>query len=272
MVCWYDSLTGMRMEPDIAAAIASTLGAGRIDRRRLYEEVAGRIEGLIVSGRLRPGDMLPSERSLMNLFGVGRTSIREALFSLQRQGIVAAQTGGRPVVSAPTADGIVSELSGAVRYFLATERGTREFQHARRLFEPGLARDAARAATTGDVARLRAALAANEAALGDTARFVATDVAFHYAIVEITQSELLVALHRAVLGWLREQRTSSIAPRGSSQAAYRAHRRIFAAIAARDPDRAEDAMRGHLEEVERFYWKARRPDPATRRNRTEEKP
>jgi GntR family transcriptional regulator, sialic acid-inducible nan operon repressor len=249
----------MRVEPDIAAEIAATLDGRRIDRRRLYEEVAGRIEALIASGRLRPGDKLPSERELTGLFGVGRTSIREALFSLQRKGIVAAQAGGRPVVSVPKADVIVSELSGAVRYFLASERGTREFQHARRLFEPALARDAARAATKADVARLAAALAANEAALGDATRFVETDVAFHYAIVEITRSELLVALHRAVLGWLREQRTSSIAPRGSSQAAYRAHRRIFEAIAARDPDRAEGAMRAHLEEVEKFYCKARGP-------------
>jgi len=250
-------------DSDIAAEIASSLGGRPIDRRRLYEEVAERIEQLIVAGRLRPGDKLPSERDLMSVFGVGRTAIREALFALQRKGIVAAQSGGRPVVIEPKADVIVSELSGAVRLYLAAGDGTREFQRARRLFEPAIARHAARAATDADIIQLRNALAANEAALGDLERFVDTDVAFHFAIVELTRSRLLVAMHRAVFEWLREQRSSSGEPRGSVQAAFRAHRRIFDAIAARDPDAAETAMTDHLVEVEEFYWRAIGTKPVT---------
>ncbi|MEP7275938.1 MAG: FCD domain-containing protein, partial [Betaproteobacteria bacterium] len=72
-----------------------------------------------------------------------------------------------------------------------------------------------------------------------------------------THNHLLIALHRAVLDWLREQRVSSIEPAGSSKAAQRAHRRVFDAIRSGDPDRAERAMVDHLDEVERYYWKAR---------------
>ncbi|MCM0018362.1 MAG: FCD domain-containing protein [Tagaea sp.] len=242
---------------EVAAEIASSLEGHPIDRRRLFEEVAERIEGLIVSGRLRPGDKLPSERDLMNLFGIGRTSIREALFALQRKGIVAAQSGGRPVVIEPKAEVIVSELSGAVRLYLAAGDGTREFQRARRLFEPAVARNAARIATDADIVRLRAALDANKAALGDPKRFVDTDIDFHYAVVQLTRSRLLIAMHQAVFEWLREQRTSSIEPGGSSDAAYRAHERVFEAIEARDPDAAESAMLAHLDEVENYYWRSR---------------
>jgi DNA-binding FadR family transcriptional regulator len=207
--------------------------------------------------------MLPSERDLMSLFGVGRTSIREALFALQRKGIVTAQPGARPVVSEPRAADLVAELSGTVRLFLATETGTREFQLARRFFEPAVARFAARHATADDCGRILRALEAGDPS-GAPERFVDADVDFHFAIVQATHSELLIALHRAVLDWLREQRISSIEPPGSSRAAQRAHRKVYDAIVSRDPDGAERAMLAHLDEVERYYWQARTPAAAAR--------
>jgi DNA-binding FadR family transcriptional regulator len=231
---------------------------GVVERRRLSDQITARLERAIVSGRVKPGETLPSERDLMELFGVGRTSIREALFALQRKGMLSAQPGGRPIVSAPRADALVAELSGAVRLFLSTEPGMREFQLARRFFEPAIARHAAQHATQADCRRIAEALAAGDPA-GDPERFVAADVDFHFAIVQATHSQLLIALHRAVLDWLREQRISSIRPAGSARAAQRAHRRVFDAIAAHDADAAERHMLAHLDEVERYYWQARAP-------------
>jgi DNA-binding FadR family transcriptional regulator len=242
----------------VAGAIASGVAAEPIGRQRLSERVTAQLEQLILSGKLRTGETLPSERQLMQLFGVGRTSIREALFALQRRGVVTAQPGLRPVVSSPRAEAIVAELSGTVRLFVATEPGLREFQAARRFFEPAVARFAARNATPQDVARLAAALQDCEDALPQPQRFVAADVAFHFAIVQATHNTLLIALHRAVLDWLRDQRTVSIEPGGSAKAAHLAHRRVYAAIAAQDADAAESAMLEHLEEVERYYWQASR--------------
>jgi DNA-binding FadR family transcriptional regulator len=233
-------------------------------RRRLSDQVSAELEQLIVSGRLKTGETLPSERELMGLFGVGRASIREALFALQRKGVVSAQPGLRPVVSNPRAETLVAELSGTVRLYLATEPGMREFQRARRFFEPAIARFAAQEATADDHARMARALAACDEALPRPERFVDADVDFHFAIVQATHSELLIALHRAVLEWLREQRISSIEPAGSAKAAQRAHRRVLEAILARDADRAERAMIAHLTEVETYYWKAR---SATKRDR-----
>jgi GntR family transcriptional regulator, sialic acid-inducible nan operon repressor len=245
-------------------AIASGLASRSLTRRRLSDEVTAELERLIVSHQLKAGDTLPSERALMGVFGVGRTSIREALFALQRKGLVAAQPGLRPIVSAPRAESLVSDLSGTVRLFLATEPGMREFQRARRFFEPAIARFAASHATPDDHRRMTLALKACEAALGEPERFVDADVDFHFAIVQATHSELLIALHRAVLDWLREQRISSIEPQGSAQAAHRAHRRILEAIVAGDADGAERGMLAHLDEVETYYWKARRAAPRAR--------
>ena len=254
-------------------AIASELAPRLLLRRRLSDQVTAELEQLIVSGRLKAGETLPSERELMSLFGVGRTSIREALFALQRKGVVNAQPGQRPVVCAPSAETLVADLSGTVRLFLASEPGMREFQLARRFFEPAIARFAAMHAQPDDHARMRRALAACDEALGEPERFVDADVDFHFALVQATHSQLLIALHRAVLDWLREQRISSIEPAGSSQAAQRAHRRVLEAIVARDADRAEREMLAHLEEVENYYWKARRAvAPASARSKTRTSP
>ena len=73
-----------------------------IKRRRLSDEILAEFERLIVSGIYAPGDLLPSERELMERFGVGRPAIREALFSLQKNGLVALTSGARARVTEPS--------------------------------------------------------------------------------------------------------------------------------------------------------------------------
>src|ERR1700704_6421236 len=151
-----------------------------IRRRKLYEEVVARIEGMIHEGRYSSGDQLPSERELMEELGVGRSAVREAMLSLQRMGLVTVSSGERARVTTPSATVLVRELSGAARLLLAQQGGIGRFQEARALFEIGLARLAAEKATPEDLAMLREALEANRLAIGNRSRFMQTDVAFHY--------------------------------------------------------------------------------------------
>src|ERR1700676_3170820 len=78
-----------------------------IRRRKLYEEVAARIEDMLRDGGFAPGDQLPSERELMERFDVGRSAVREAMLSLQRMGLVAVSSGERSRVLAPSAKALV---------------------------------------------------------------------------------------------------------------------------------------------------------------------
>ncbi|HYZ63242.1 MAG TPA: transcriptional regulator NanR [Acetobacteraceae bacterium] len=248
------------MAANTAAASRPGLDAspGPIRRRKLYEEVVARIEAMIHSGEYAPGDQLPSEREIMEAYAVGRTSVREALFALQKMGLVTINSGERARVTLPTAATLVGELSGAVRHMLAQPTGIEQFQQARALFETALARWAAKQATVEQIAALERALAANKNAIGQHIRFERTDVAFHYVLAEMPGNPIFTALHAAMADWLFEQRTTSIRAAGSERAAYRAHKRIFDAIAARDPDAAETAMQEHLDEVARYYWQVRK--------------
>lgn len=231
--------------------------AAPIRRRKLYEEVVVRLEALIHEGQYKPGDPLPSERELMAHFGVGRPAVREALFALQRMGLVVVANGERPRVSSPTTKTLLGELSGAARLILAKPEGMRHFQHARTLFECALAEEAARVATLDDVQALEKALRANEASIGDDARFMRSDVAFHFAIAKIPGNPIFVALHEAIVEWLEDQRSVSLRRRGTDRLAFESHREIFEAIAARDPAGAAQAMRRHLDEIGRRYWKVK---------------
>ncbi len=70
------------------------LRKNHIKRKLIYEEVVERIQQLIHSGEIQPGDSLPSERELMEIYGVGRPAIREATLTLKKDGFVSVSGGG----------------------------------------------------------------------------------------------------------------------------------------------------------------------------------
>ncbi|HEY7798039.1 MAG TPA: transcriptional regulator NanR [Hyphomonadaceae bacterium] len=227
---------------------------GVVRRRRLYEEIAGRLEAMIHEGQYLPGDQLPSERELMKQFGVGRPAVREALFALQKMGLVAINSGERARVTQPTPKVVFESLAGSARHLLAAPDGVRHFQEARVFFETGLARYAAAHATEADLAELKRALDANRLALDNLYAFERTDVAFHYVLAVIPRNPIFTAIHEAIAAWLTEQRTITLRTPGQKFVACRAHEKIYDAIAARDPDRAERVMREHLDQVTETYW------------------
>ena len=228
-----------------------------VRRRKLYEEVALRIEEMVHERRFMPGDQLPAERELMEELGVGRSAVREALLSLQKMGLVVLNSGERARVTTPTARVLVNELSGAARLLLAQDGGIQRFQESRALFEIGLARVAALHATADDIRRLKEALETNRLAMADGGEFMRTDVAFHYVIATIPRNDIFTALYDAVVEWLTEQRQISGRAPASAQLAYAAHERIFRAIAAHDAEEAQAAMQDHLDQVVKLYWQVK---------------
>lgn len=225
-----------------------------IDRRKIFEQVASHIERQILDGKLKAGERLPPERDLQARFGVGRPAIREALIALQRAGLVELSNGAPARVATPTASGILAATMPAVRQILATPDGQRHFQAVRLFFETGLARQAAKTADDDDLAKLAAALELNRKAIGDRDAFIATDIAFHLLLAQVTRNPVFTALHDAMSGWLTSQRVVTLEARGQEKVAHKAHRAIYEAIVRRDPDAAEAAMRDHLEQLSTAFW------------------
>jgi GntR family transcriptional repressor for pyruvate dehydrogenase complex len=228
-----------------------------IRRRKLFEDIAERVEQRIRDAEFTPGTYLPSERELMREFGVGRPSVREALFHLNRMGLIELRSGERARVAAPTPEVVFETLSGAARYFLSAPGGVEHFQKARTFFEVGLARYAAENAAAAEIEDLYAALDDNRRSIGDMRKFGETDIAFHYRLAVIPSNPIFPAIHAAIIGWLREQRDVTLSFPGQNRIAYEAHATICAAIAGHDPDAAERCMKDHLEQVARVYTQAK---------------
>ena len=145
-----------------------TLISDPIVRRKLSDEVFDRLKSLITSGELQPGDAMPSERDLMERFGVGRPAIREAMQQLSNMGLLTISHGERAKVRQPTAKSIFQQVDAAAHVMLSTSPASLEhLKQARRFFERGMVREAAAKATPAEIATLRETL---EAQRGESRR------------------------------------------------------------------------------------------------------
>ena len=226
--------------------------------RRIYEDIALKLAKKINAGELGDGSLLPSERELAETFGASRTSIREALLSLQSSGLISMRQRARARVTQLNNPAFFNQLSGAAKSLMARPNGIADFQEARALFECGLARYAARHASPKELERLGVALAQNKKAIGNPALFAKTDMHFHSILAEIPRNAIFAALDTALSEWLLTQRTVAIrAPaRGLDRRAYQGHEEVYEAIAAHDVEGADRAMASHLQWVSESYWKA----------------
>ncbi|MBD5801902.1 HTH-type transcriptional regulator LutR [Azoarcus sp. Aa7] len=221
---------------------------GKIVKRKLSDEVFDRLYDLIRSGGYAPGDTLPSERELMESLGVGRPAIREAMQSLERQGLIAIHHGQRPRVLQPTASGLLSQIDLTARHMLMQSPESLEhLKEARSFFEVGMAQRAAELADAADVARLAALLERQRRALEENCEaFIAADMAFHRGIAAITRNPIYAATSEAMLGWLARFHSKVLHWEGNEQTTLAEHEGILRAIEAHDPAAAGQRMGDHL--------------------------
>ena len=233
-----------------------------IQRRKIYQEVYDRLMERIRSGALPPHAQLPSERELMEEYGVGRPAVREALQALERSGIVEIVHGERARVVVPTAERLMSQIAGGAMHLLRTQPGTLEHLKEVRLFlETGTARMAAERATEEDVAHLRLAIAQHRSSMVDLGRFIELDMAFHREIAAIGGNPIFPSIVEAMFRWAGEHYQSMVRAPGAEELTLAEHERIVEAIARKDPDGAAAAMHAHLSRANLLYLRLIRPDP-----------
>src|SRR6267143_1235459 len=188
-----------------------------IKSTRIYQEIVRQVKAMIAEGRLKSGDQLPPERDLAEKFVVSRTSVREALLAL----VMASQR----------------EAIG-------------ELFEARQMIEPALAGLAARRATPEELHEMERILEeqAKEVAAGRTG--LEQDAEFHAAIGAASHNRAITRIAHAVMDLLRQSREESLNTPGRPTRSHEDHRRLLAAIRARDEAAARQAMIDHLQAVE----------------------
>ena len=231
-----------------------TMQTERIIRRKLSDEVLERLLRLISEGNLKPGDAMPSERELMERFGVGRPAIREAMQSLANMGLVSISHGERARVQELTAQSIMRQVDLSAHIMLQRSSSSLEHLKAARLFfERGMVREAAARAKAEDVARLRAIVAEQRAALGKAEAFMAADMRLHTQIAAISGNPIFVSVSEAMLGWLKAYHTELLIWSGKETHTLAEHALIIDAIERGDAEAAEAAMMKHLQRSSGLY-------------------
>ena len=216
---------------------------------RAADDVFRHLAERITSGDLREGDTLPSEREIVEQYGVSRTVVREAVLALANKGLVDARPRFRPVVRKPSFDTAFNTVNDVVTGLLHQAGGVKNLFDTRIMIEAGLARQGAVDAKKPDIAALKEALEANEAVIENNAEFFRTDIAFHAVLYDIPKNPVLPAIHKAYTSWLAPQWTQMPRAPGRNRLNFNHHRAIFEGILMRDPDAAEAALRKHLSDA-----------------------
>jgi DNA-binding FadR family transcriptional regulator len=212
--------------------------------------VAQRIVRDIGRAGLRPGDLLPPERAMLQTYGTGRGTLREALRLLEFQGVIALKPGpgGGPVLMNPAASHLASTLQLLMQLNHAPYRTLVE---ARSALEPVLSRLAAQRIGTEALAELAEGVARMRAHMDDRDSFHDSNKRFHDVIAWSSGNVLFAYIVDAVLGILDGTVIGIDDPGDRRAAVLQAHEEIYAAISRHDADGAEERMREHIESYAR---------------------
>jgi len=236
-------------------AMASTESAARvgfeaIPRNKVYQEVAKQLERRITE-ELKPGDLLPPERELVQLLGVSRGSVRDAIRSLELMGLLEPRQGIGTVVCRPAAAS-ANPLANAL---LEKRKMIVELLDVRNMIEPPLAGRAALHCSRDEIADMEDILVRHEAKVRQGELGIEEDSEFHYSIALASNNSVVLKVVDVLMDLLRETRERSLQVEGRQERSLAGHRRILSALKRGDAIAAEAAMRRHLREVETIVLK-----------------
>jgi GntR family transcriptional repressor for pyruvate dehydrogenase complex len=233
--------------------------------KKVSTAVLEEIRRMIVSGEIKEGDKFPNQNDFAAQLGVSRPSLREALQVLAQLGAIEQRPGAGTILVSRTPALFSAEIDTPL---VSNREASMELMETRRIVEVGLAGMSAKRASDTEIAELGQVLGEMDSARQkpDKEAFAEADLLFHHLVARSSHNRFSVSLFQsfsqAVAQLLEEAfRVMPVL----LDVSFRAHRKIFRAIAARDPEAARDAMDQHLREGETAlsgYYKKRRASVA----------
>jgi DNA-binding FadR family transcriptional regulator len=218
-----------------------------IKKAKVYEEIVTKIKDMVEKGRFKSGDQLPVERELAEVFRVSRSSVREALRSLESQGFIESRQGDGTYIASQPVESLVSPLASVI----FTEKDDQmELFEMRRMIEPDLAYLAAERATEEEIAMMAEVLDLQEEKIARGESGTDVDKNFHYIMARATKNKVLLRITDNIIDLLAESREQYLQVEGRPQKSIMRHREVLDAIRAGDPERAEKCMLEHLMDIE----------------------
>jgi DNA-binding FadR family transcriptional regulator len=202
-------------------------------RAGLVEQVIEQLRSSVTSGEWPVGHRIPNESDLVDILGVGRNTVREAVRALAHAGLFEVRQGDGTYVRA------TSEVSGALRRLCSAE--LRDVLQVRRGLEVEGARLAAANRTADDIAEVRELLRGRDERqlAGSHEEFARADTEFHCAVMRASRNAMLIELYLGLI----EVITASVAVMNETpvETEFEDHHRLLEQIEAGDAERAAQA-------------------------------
>ena len=251
----------MTVEPQGAEPPARSVfgdAAPRTPAARLGVAVVVDLVSAIVTGELKPGEVLPPEGTLSAQFGVSRTVIRESVKRVEEKGLLTVAQGRGTSVNPPSSWNVLDPIVLSALVDHDDSLGVLdELSIVRASLEGSMAAAAAEKQTPELAAELRAAYAETVRHADDLEAYNEADAAFHYTIMEQSGNRLASNITRILFARARESNRFTGTPQaGVPPETLEEHREIMEAVVSGDPREASNAMVKHIA----LAWARRRPD------------
>jgi len=205
-----------------------------IKRQKVWQQVEKQIKDLIINNKLKIGDKLPSEKELAEKLKVGRRSVREALHSLQKMGMIEIVQGKGSFLTAAKVDAYLETLATSISLRLLEEKDTLwELMEVRKILEAEVA-----------------FLSAERSSSQDLRLFNKGDLDFHNAIVRGCKNSILESIYSNLSTLMLDSRILTNKIPGVPEKSLKDHMNIYLAIKAKDPKKARNFMINHIRETE----------------------
>lgn len=218
-----------------------------IKLKKVSTQIAEQIRSSILSAEFSPGEKLPPERELAELFGVSRPSVREALNILATTGLVESHQGGGTIVKSLVEISTGTPLSGIIE--CERERAL-DVIEVRKCMEAFTAFYAAQRALPDDMRKLESIVAEMKTNLGTEKPSLELDAHFHIVIAQATHNVVWLHLMQSIFDAMKQFQMSVwravYITADDHRTLYLQHRSVLDAIRARQPELARDEMLAHL--------------------------
>jgi GntR family transcriptional repressor for pyruvate dehydrogenase complex len=222
-----------------------------LKRISLSEQISEQLKEKIIKGEFKPGDKLPSENELCNIYGVSRTAVRQALNTLASIDLIETKFGGGSYVKQPNSGNV---LNGLIPHTFLNEKSMLEIIEFRRILEANVAYLSCRRATKSDVETLKNIYDDMVKNKDDLTTFSKLDYDFHIAIAKISGNSYVIKIYEIIAEVLLSAFSDIVSKRGN-EAGLTYHAQILAAFESGNAAAAKDAMQHHMDDLYEEYSK-----------------
>jgi GntR family transcriptional regulator, transcriptional repressor for pyruvate dehydrogenase complex len=223
-----------------------------VKKKRAYEDIVQQIRSVIEKGKLNRGDQLPNEKDLSETFRVSRSTVREAILSLETMHLVDRRQGDGTYVIASSEEALIRPLAAAL---FQEKDDIIDIFALRKIIEPEVAELASKHATPEAIRLLEKIISDQENELTGGKIPFRSDPDFHQVLARMTGNKVLERLLSALVGLLGKTREKYLQTEERMQESITGHRVILAAIKSGRGKAARKAMVRHLEGVENTLFK-----------------